>query len=136
MEKNNKIIAEFLEWDFDELSETFETPFLKLVEPHAFGDEQFSCKLKDFELDFNKDWNWLMAVVEKITSILMLDDNFKYNYLYIGYDFEDKEHYVNLYVSEDNQINGTSKTSKIEAVYEAVVKFINFYNKRKEEEVN
>ena len=59
--------------------------------------------------------------------------NFKYNYLYIGYDFEDKEHYVNLYVSEDIQLNGSSKNSKIEATYEAVVKFINFYNKQKEE---
>jgi len=91
-----------------------------------------SDRIKDV-YQYDRDWNLLMKVIEKITSILMLDDNFKYNYLYIGYDFEDKEHYVNLYVSEDKQINGISKTSKIEAVYEAVVKFINFYNKQKEE---
>ena len=91
-----------------------------------------SDRIKDI-YQYDRDWNWLMKVVEKITSILMLDDNFKYNYLYIGYDFEDKEHYVNLYVSEDIQLNGSSKNSKIEATYEAVVKFINFYNKQKEE---
>ena len=39
MLEDNKIIAEFLDWEFDDLSETFETPFLKLVDPHAFGDE-------------------------------------------------------------------------------------------------
>ena len=44
--ENNKIIEEFLNWEFDDLSETFETPFLKLVEPQAFDDEQFSCKLQ------------------------------------------------------------------------------------------
>ena len=67
--ENNKIIAEFLDWEFDDLSETFETPFLKLVEPQAFGDEQFSCKLQDFELEFHTDWNWLMKLVEKIESL-------------------------------------------------------------------
>jgi len=91
-----------------------------------------SDRIKDI-YQYDRDWNQLMEVVEKITSILMLDDNYKYNYLYIGYDFEDKEHYVNLYVSEDTQLNGSSKNSKIEATYEAVVKFINFYNKQKEE---
>ena len=25
--ENNKLIAEFLNWEFDDLSETFETPF-------------------------------------------------------------------------------------------------------------
>ena len=67
--ENNKLIAEFLDWEFDDLSETFETPFLKLVDPQAFGDEQFSCKLQDFELEFHTDWNWLMSVVEKIGNL-------------------------------------------------------------------
>ena len=91
-----------------------------------------SDRIKDI-YQYDRDWNLLMEVIDKITSISMLDDNYKYNYLYIGYDFEDKEHYVNLYVSEDTQLNGSSKNSKIEATYEAVIKFINFYNKQKEE---
>ena len=67
--ENNKIIAEFLDWEFDDLSETFETPFLKLVDSYAFGDEQYSCKLQDFELEFHSDWNWLKLVLEKISYL-------------------------------------------------------------------
>lgn len=64
----NKKCAEFLGYSYDDMSETYETPHLKLVEPQAFGDEQFSCKLKDYELDFHKDWNWIMEVVEAINK--------------------------------------------------------------------
>jgi len=124
MEENNKIIAEFMGYA---LNENDEYP-IEYITVQGHWD---TCSIQD--LNYHKSWDWLMKVVEKITSILMLDDNYKYNYLYIGYDFEDKEHYVNLYVSEDTQLNGSSKNSKIEATYEAVVKFINFYNKQKEE---
>ena len=115
MLEDNKIIAEFLDWEFDDLSETFETPFLKLVDPHAFGDEQFSCKLQDFELEFHSDWNWLMQVVEKIES---LDYNITIQY---------KNCYIDI--DKDLQIDTFSK-SKIEAVYNACVEFIKWYNKQ------
>ena len=121
--ENNKLIAEFLNWEFDDLSETFETPFLKLVEPHAFGDEQFSCKLQDFELEFHTDWNWLMEVVEKIeeteieNNILMLES--------IGNEakfiYDDGCRFLNSNIGE----------TKIEAVYNACVKFIKWYNENK-----
>ena len=127
MEENNKLIAEFLGWEKFYLEGCVE-----YILPESLADPIYKLDSR-FILEFDSNWNWLMEVVEKITSILMLDDNYKYNYLYIGYDFEDKEHYVNLYVSEDTQLNGSSKNSKIEATYEAVVKFINFYNKQKEE---
>lgn len=65
----NKRCAEFLEYEFDELSETYETPHLKLVEPQAFGDEQFSCKLKIYELDFHSDWNWIHEVIDAIEKL-------------------------------------------------------------------
>lgn len=65
----NKRCAEFLGYIFDDLSETYETLHLKLVDPQAFGDEQFNCKLKDFELDFHSDWNWIMEVVEAILKL-------------------------------------------------------------------
>ena len=109
--ENNKIIAEFLEWEFDDLSETFETPFLKLVEPQAFGDEQFSCKLQDFELEFHSDWNWLMKVVEKC-----LVGEAEYN------EDEAKKAIHEIYESLCN-INITS-------VYNACVKFIKWYNEQ------
>ena len=114
--ENNKIFAEFLDWEFDDLSETFETPFLKLVDPKAFGDEQFSCKLQDFELEFHSDWNWLMEVVEKIESL--------------GYRIEIVKHICRIYLSNKETIIISENTPKIEAVYNACVEFIKWYNKQ------
>ena len=104
--ENNKIFAEFLDWEFDDLSETFETPFLKLVDPEAFGDEQFSCKLQDFELEFHTDWNWLMKVIEKMFNISL--------------ELDSMEMYYNII----NSIPDIVKT------YEESVEFIKWYNKQ------
>ena len=114
--ENNKLIAEFLNWEFDDLSETFETPFLKLVDPRAFGDEQFSCKLQDFELEFHSDWNWLMLVVEKIESL--------------GYRIEIVKHICRIYLSNKETIIISENIPKVEAVYNACVEFIKWYNKQ------
>ena len=102
--ENNKLIAEFLEWEFDDLSETFETPFLKLVEPQAFGDEQFSCKLQDFELEFHTDWNWLMKLVEKILQKCA--------------EMDELEKYWEI----------TDVMPYIDNVYSACVEFVKWYN--------
>ena len=112
--ENNKLIAEFLDWEFDDLSETFETTFLKLVEPQAFGDEQFSSKLQDFELEFHSDWNWLMPVVEKIESENIVCFKFQGNNCYC----------------EGNFKYGITAPSKINAVYNACVEFIKWYNNK------
>ena len=111
--ENNKLIAEFLNWEFDDLSETFETPFLKLVDPHAFGDEQFSCKLQDFELEFHSDWNWLMEVVEKIDG---LENSL--------------ENESNEYFRQFQKILSLSIYTKIETVYNACVEFVKWYNEQ------
>ena len=100
----NKMIAEFLDWEFDDLSETFETPFLKLVEPQAFGDEQFSCKLQDFELEFHTDWNWLMKLVEKILQKCA--------------EMDELEKYWEI----------TDVMPYIDNVYSACVEFVKWYN--------
>ena len=123
--ENNKLIAEFLDWEFDDLSETFETPFLKLVEPQAFGDEQFSCKLQDFELEFHNDWNWLMKVVDKIESFVF-DDNNSFNVTigatnYCVIQDSNGEIYENIEDSEE---------TKLLTVYKAIIKFIKWYNKQ------
>ena len=122
--ENNKIIAEFLEWEFDDLSETFETPFLKLVEPQAFGDEQFSCKLQDFELEFHSDWNWLMKVVEKIESIE--DCVYQVDILQEGCKILKR-----CCLLIDKRVGKLeSDTTKIKSVYLACVEFIKWYNKQ------
>lgn len=123
--ENNKIIAEFLDWEFDDLSETFETPFLKLVEPQAFGDEQFSCKLQDFELDFHTDWNWLMSVVEKIENLQDENNCAIYN-VQIEQSFTE---IIDNHTSE-TIIYNIDADSKIEAVYNTVIEFIKWYTEQ------
>ena len=116
--ENNKLIAEFLNWEFDDLSETFETPFLKLVEPQAFGDEQFSCKLQDFELEFHIDWSWLMQVVNKIENMgndVLITSN------YVQITYNEGENFINL------ELKGNIM---LETVYNACVEFIKWYNKQ------
>ena len=121
--ENNKMIAEFLDWEFDDLSETFETPFLKLVEPQAFGDEQFSCKLQDFELEFHSDWNWLMEVVEKIENLQ--DEN-----NCAIYNVRIEQCFVEIIINHISEIIvEVDSNSKIQAVYQACVEFIKWYNK-------
>ena len=120
--ENNKLIAEFLNWEYDDLSETFETPFLILVDPHAFGDEQFSCKLQDFELKFHLEWNWLMQVVEKIESLgynidIMKVDITKYQ----------SSQFCGIYI-DGKRIYTNYCETKIEAVYNACLEFIKWYN--------
>ena len=123
--ENNTIFAEFLDWEFDDLSETFETPFLKLVEPQAFGDEQFSCKLQDFELEFHSDWNWLMSVVEKIENLQDENNCAIYN-VQIEQSFTE---IIDNHTSE-TIIYNIDADSKIEAVYNTVIEFIKWYNEQ------
>ena len=123
--ENNKIIAEFLEWEFDDLSETFETPFLKLVDSNVFGDEQYSCKLQDFELEFHSDWNWLMRVVEKIENLQDENNCAIYN-VQIEQSFTE---IIDNHTSE-TIIYDIDADSKIEAVYNIVIEFIKWYNEQ------
>ena len=119
--ENNKLIAEFLDWEFDDLSETFETPFLKLVDPNAFGDEQYSCKLQDFELEFHTDWRWLMEVVEKIEKLQ--DEN-----KCAIYNVQIEQSFVEIIINHTSEtIVEVDCNSKIQAVYQACVEFIKWY---------
>ena len=125
--ENNKLIAEFLNWEFDDLSETFETPFLKLVEPQAFGDEQFSCKLQDFELEFHSDWNWLMKVVEKIHSMQSYGVLINPNGTYI----QDEDDKVICMTFKNEEVNGEIiSSSNIEATFNCCVEFVKWYNEQ------
>ena len=122
--ENNKLIAEFLDWEFDDLSETFETPFLKLVDPNAFGNEQYSCKLQDFELEFHSDWNWMMRVVEKIENLQ--DEN-----NCAIYNVQIEQCFVEIIINHTSEtIVEVDSNSKIQAVYNACVEFIKWYNEQ------
>ena len=124
MTENNKLIAEFMGFNFNRFKDD------GIIEPQ---EEVFFTDYKTFtleELRFNKDWNWLMEVVERIESLGVnfwivknkvkltivgelakkLSDSL-YDTEFEGYDFE-------------YYIEGT----KIEATYQAVVEFIKWYN--------
>lgn len=71
------------------------------------------------KLNFHNDWNSLMEVVEKIESLGYKINNFSINnYIYIG-----KDDVASVIINEPN-------LTKKEAFYQAVVKFVNWYNEQ------
>lgn len=96
-------------------------------------------------LNYHQNWNWLMAVVEKIESLNIRNNNYdflKVKFLgdhveifcfatYRGTSFYWKKWY-SLSGTFNSHVNQTD--TKIEAVWLAVVEFIKWYNKNKENE--
>ena len=103
--ENNKLLAEFMNWEYTIVNNTtLQTTLIS-------------------DLDFSKDWNWVMKVVEKIES---LD-----GHLHIC----DNDVFVHFpkRIKGCVRINGESlKLSKIEAVYNACVEFIKWHNENKD----
>lgn len=122
MENNNKLLADFLGHDKKGNDVTWTSPpYLNgkiWVDEHFFdGSEEYNGRRQTeiSELKFHKDWNWLMKVVEKIFSeecIKPLAGNGMY------------------YLLELN-IEEALKKAKIQAVYNACLEFIKWYNVNK-----
>ena len=120
MEENNKIIAEFINITFD-------------VNRHKPYEDVNGWRYED--LKFHSDWNWLMKVVEKIENTKIKDYS-------ISTDITDDKTFINVWHYGDggkwsiliSNLNEEYKDfNKTQRTYKAVVKFINFYNKQKEE---
>ena len=84
---------------------------------------------------YDRDWNLLMEVVEKIENIKIKDYS-------ISTDITDDKTFINVWHYGDggkwsiliSNLNEEYKDfNKMQRTYKAVVKFINFYNKQKEE---
>ena len=107
--ENNKLIAEFMGF------ESCYRPFTEGSESDVFMElpECGSCiELED--LKYNSSWDWLMEVVEKIESL--------------GFETSlDKNGFFVRYNGSNTQ-NGLFIKVKIEAVYNACVEFIKWYN--------
>ena len=105
METNNKIIAEFMGAKL--------TKDLNIMYPVYEGDSSYVKNLK-----YHSDWNWLMEVVEKIESI--------------GFTFETKKNWARITRKGENIIlRWEEDKTKIEAVYNACIEFIKWYNENK-----
>ena len=100
--ENNKLIAEFINLNL----------YKSFWHKSNIATEKQICK--ENNLQFHSDWNWLMEVVEKIESL--------------GYRIEIVKHICRIYLSNKETIIISENTPKIEAVYNAVVEFIKWYN--------
>ena len=136
--ENNKLIAEFLEWKNSnwtvptkgfEIRRKYDLEIpngLKLYKEEeiqiegewGYADvEQERCFYED--LLFHSDWNWLMEVVEKIERL--------------GYVFEIKITGCRINQIENGSIivlRWEEDKTKIEAVYNACLEFIKWYNEQ------
>ena len=112
--ENNKLIAEFM-GVFDKILSTGNI--------HSWSDAPFYYTTEDTRekvikniskySKYSKDWNWLMQVVEKIEN---LENNLKN---------ETREEFTQF-----QKVLSLPIYTKIEVVYNACVKFIQWYNKQ------
>jgi hypothetical protein len=133
------LIAEFMGWKID----------------NNFPDKNkvWRSPGNNIELDstmkFNVSWEWLIPVVEKIESLDLsewmyrwegIDGETEYNFEGISVEIENTSCWVYIHLSLDPYFTINGKThnkrfeTKLEAVYEAVVEFIEWYNERKKQE--
>lgn len=101
--ENNKLIAEFM---------GLELP-LKITE--------YSSLICSMNGNYHKDCNWLMEVVEKIENLEHCQIDISLNWCRIGYkgtlfNYDSRDYFKGL--------------TKIEAVYNACVEFIKWYNEK------
>jgi hypothetical protein len=129
-ENKNELIAKFMGYEFVDgnfkvphSNKTNNSNLSEWCPTYLDGDDVFGnggYLLARSNLLFNSDWNWLMEVVEKIES-LGIDVHINTcvcRIVDVGEDrFEDIECFVN-----DN---------KKQAVYNACIKFIQWYNENK-----
>ena len=151
MEENNKIIAEFM--NFPKITNVRDSESGKYYDywlPNNFNlilEQEIQIESNNGwglvhqdcvfvrDLIFHSDWNWLMEVVEKIENTKIKDYS-------ISTDITDDKTFINVWHYGDggkwsiliSNLNEEYKDfNKMQRTYKAVVKFINFYNKQKEE---
>ena len=115
--ENNKIIAEFLGY-------INTTPSDKVFSIYENNANPFLGKtlLEPMSMKFHSDWNWLMQVVEKIENLSKEGET----YMLSITKFSARVTYKGSRIV-DLPIDNT----KIEAVYNACVEFIKWYNENR-----
>ena len=112
--ENNRLIAEFMNYN------------LEIVNNEVyFTHDDMLESLSDEELHFDTDWDWLMTVVDKIenynefTSVLFYPNSCT---IIKSREFPADDNYFEISIDS---------FTKIDAVYNACVEFIKWYNKNK-----
>jgi hypothetical protein len=123
MEKNliltgNELIAEFM--GFKVIAKSFEDKLIYNI-PTNNGLGYIS-----YMMLYNKSWDWLMPVVEKIEETNFIKIVGKY----CGINKTSANSFNNWVATEG--VSFMNPKSKIESTYKAVVKFIKWHNKNKE----
>lgn len=118
--ENNKIIAEFMNSKV-----TIDTYFITGM----------YISINENDLKYDTDWNWLMEVVRKIEQTYIKENFEQFHEIEIkakiSVSIENNFCQIlsnGMYLNELFSINGTTKK---EAVYNACVEFINWYNEQK-----
>ena len=129
MKEKNKLIAEFMGGVINESNE-WEFP------------DHYSCCINC--LQYNASWDWLMKVVEKIETLDLSEIGYQwegpngeteYNNNGIHVDIDGnwcqiyQEHTLDPDTLYNEHTHSQKFSTKIDAVYEAVVEFIEVFNK-------
>lgn len=149
--KDNKLIAEFMGLPF-KMRDKETKLYYKVCEiPYPLQREHLESTYEEINLKYHESWNWLMPVVDKIeemgfttsikTSYVRINPRKNANYdHYISYitwnedgwssrkphaSYDDDYDMGNISYSPKEIID------KRRAIYEAVIAFINWYNKNK-----
>ena len=123
--ENNKLIAEFM-GVFDKILSTGNI--------HSWSDAPFYYTTEDTRekvieniskySKYNKDWSWLMRVVEKIENLQ--DEN-----NCAIYNVQVEQCFVEIIINHTSEtIVEVDSNSKIQAVYNACVEFIKWYSEK------
>jgi hypothetical protein len=120
VQENNGLIADFMEQLFHN-GNTFIPEYNRYI-----GSQNFSSFFKVSDLRYHELWDWLMPVVDKIEDIQDGEDGDAIRFHY--YDFEIR--HITCKIHGTN-IEILDADSKIDAVYQAVIQFIEHYNNQK-----
>ena len=108
--EDNKLIAEFMVQNEGGLVKLKENIF-STIDNFEIPDDYLTLK----DLKYHEDWNWLMLVVDKIESI-------KGTQIFING--------ISCEIMFKGKVITKHFNTKIEAVYNACVEFIKWYNKQ------
>lgn len=112
IEENNRLIAEFMGLSY----------CTKYTYEGWYKNHEHNQRICDFDgLKYHSSWDWLMLVVEKIENL----DNEEGEW---DCQFEILKGVCNIILLHGDPAIQTFDDSKIQATYQAVIQFIEWYN--------